>query len=77
MVTQLKWTKNQFTGDWESSDKRWEISPAYEPSIRGGSVSRPTTWRAKDRTGHAETYSVRYLRDAKSWCAAMGNKKEN
>ena len=64
----MKWRKNPYTGDWESSDKRWEISPAYEPSLRGGSVSRPSHWIAKDRTGKAESYSVRYLADAKSYC---------
>lgn len=64
----MKWAKNPYTGDWESSDRRWEISPAYEPSLRGGSVSRPSHWIVKDKTGVANPYSVRYLADAKSYC---------
>lgn len=64
----LTWRKNPYTGAWESSDKRWEISPAYEPSLRGGSVSRPSHWIAKDRTGKEAPYSVRYLSEAKEYC---------
>lgn len=64
----LTWKKNPYTGDWESSDGRWEISPAYEPSLRGGSVSRPSHWIAKDRTGQVDPFSWRYLSETKSFC---------
>jgi hypothetical protein len=37
-----------------TSDGRYEITPLYGLSIRGGSVSRPTGWRLKDRQGEYE-----------------------
>lgn len=67
-MVRITWKKNPYTGDWESSDKRWEISPAYEPSLRGGSVTRPSHWIAKDRTGRRESYSAHLLADAKAYC---------
>jgi len=74
-IHKLTWKKNTRTGDWESSNGRWEISPAYEPSIRGGSVSRPSHWIGKDRAGRVGPFSLRYLSEVKEYCVEYDNEK--
>ncbi len=64
-MVKLCWKKNPYIGTWDSTDGRWEISPAYEPSIRGGSVTRPSYWILKDKTGATESWSDRFLADCK------------
>lgn len=34
-----------------SADGRWIVRPAYAPSLRGGSVTRPSAWLVEDTTG--------------------------
>lgn len=66
------WHRNPRTGSWISPDGRWVIRPAYESSIRGGSVSRPSYWVCKDTHGVVPTFDRRYLSDAKSYADAKG-----
>ncbi|MEV7675023.1 hypothetical protein [Streptomyces sp. NPDC088752] len=44
----LKRAKSGF--GYETTDGRYEVTPAYAPSLRGGSVSRPSDWIVTDRT---------------------------
>jgi hypothetical protein len=46
-----------------SSDGRYKVIPAYEPSIRGGSVSRPSYWIVSDLTGMRADATRRTLTD--------------
>jgi hypothetical protein len=50
-----------------SSDGRFEVTPAYESSIRGGSVRRPSHWVIKDFTGQLKTCDRSLLADARAY----------
>lgn len=71
----MKWLKNSLTGEWLSSDGRWSVTPAYEPSIFGGSVTRPSYWVAKDTAGAVAPFQYRYLSDVKSACKGYGSRR--
>lgn len=64
----VKWGRSRRTGSWLSKDGRWIIRPAYKPSARGGSVTRPSHWTVKDTAGLVEPFERRTLADAKAAC---------
>lgn len=54
------------SGRYRTDDGRFVIQPAYEPSLRGGSVTRPSYWCWHDNlTGQHGTYrTLARLREA-------------
>lgn len=43
--------RQKYVNGYITSDGRYEISPVFGSSIRGGDVTRPTGWCLKDRQG--------------------------
>lgn len=50
--------RDPHSDDYVTPDGRFTVTPLYEPSVRGGKVSRPSHWLVKDKQkpGEAETY---------------------
>lgn len=46
-----KHRKGQYDGSWYSQDGTIEVRPAYSPSLRGGSVTRPSYYCVIDSQG--------------------------
>ncbi|EST18066.1 hypothetical protein [Streptomyces roseochromogenus] len=55
--------RDQNTNGYVTSDGRYEVTPVYGPSIRGGDVTRPTEWCLKDRKGEYEPRYRPFLSD--------------
>ncbi len=53
-----KHRKGQYDSSWYSQDGSIEVRPAYGPSIRGGSVTRPSHWVVISTEGTREAGSV-------------------
>jgi hypothetical protein len=49
-----KHRKGQYDGSWYSQDGTIEVRPAYGPSLRGGSVTRPSYYCVIDGQGQGQ-----------------------
>ncbi|MFE9993460.1 hypothetical protein [Streptomyces avermitilis] len=57
-----------------TSDGRYEVTPAYAPTLQRGSASRPTDWIVKDLTGREKSRSYGLLSYVREYLCAPGGR---
>ncbi|MFD8656506.1 hypothetical protein, partial [Streptomyces mirabilis] len=57
-----------------TTDGRFEITPAYSPTLQRGSASRPSYWVVKDTTGQQEERDYLTLDIVREYYCAPGGK---
>ena len=62
-MTKRTLRRAKYFNGYVTSDGRYEIKAGYALSIRGGSVSRPTSWTLIDRQGEFENRERSLLSD--------------
>lgn len=65
----MKLSRLTQSNGYQTQDWRYTVVPYFSPSIRGGSVTRPSGWQIIDHRGHYPTRDVRTLREARELIA--------
>lgn len=65
----MKLSRLRTSNGYRTHDWRYTVVPYFSPSLRGGSVTRPSGWLVQDHGGHYPIRDVRTLADARELLA--------